>query len=215
MSNILIPTDVYQKVLYSSGELINGNLTYNVAIKLVLNSDGSLQQPIDIIVQSLLTDSVTYNTLVYGTNYTAIPILNGIQVTLLQTITNCEYLIFARNTTANYNIDFTGLTGFVLLSQLNQQFLTSFSAIQDLQAYAIVHNEFTQGLAPLTYVNAQLALKANLSLLGQANGIATLGPDGQVPSSQLPTALIDGLPQGLWNASTISFQWQEILICMG
>lgn len=43
------------------------------------------------------------------------------------------------------------------------------------------------------------------SLLGVASGVATLGSDGKVVSSQLPASVVGGLSyQGTWNASTNS-----------
>lgn len=54
-----------------------------------------------------------------------------------------------------------------------------------------------------TAVNTALALKINSSLLGQANGVSTLGADSKVPINQIPDAILGTLKfKGMWNATT-------------
>jgi hypothetical protein len=58
---------------------------------------------------------------------------------------------------------------------------------------------FPSTLAVKTFVNAGLATKVNTSLLGAANGVATLDAGGKVPASQLPATASNYL--GAWNAA--------------
>lgn len=60
-------------------------------------------------------------------------------------------------------------------------------------------------IANITGLAAALAARQELAQKGEANGYASLGADGKVPSAQLPSALFGGLAyQGTWNASTNS-----------
>lgn len=60
-------------------------------------------------------------------------------------------------------------------------------------------------IANITGLAAALAARQELAQKGEANGYASLGADGKVPSAQLPSALFGALSyQGVWNASTNS-----------
>jgi len=55
----------------------------------------------------------------------------------------------------------------------------------------------------ITSLQAELDNKVDDTLLGIANGIATLGSDGKLASAQIPPALLGGVNiQGTWDAST-------------
>jgi len=55
----------------------------------------------------------------------------------------------------------------------------------------------------LKEVSAALAGKISQASIGVANGVASLGSDGKIPTSQLPDAVLGALKfQGPWNAST-------------
>jgi len=73
-------------------------------------------------------------------------------------------------------------------------------AATDLLATAISVN----GKSGLTItLNPEDIGAVNLTAIGHASGVAALGPDGKVPTSQLPGAVLGALQyQGTWNATT-------------
>ena len=58
-------------------------------------------------------------------------------------------------------------------------------------------------IADINGLATQLAAKINSTEKGATNGIATLGADGKVPSTQFPEGMLGSVTyQGIWNAST-------------
>lgn len=58
-------------------------------------------------------------------------------------------------------------------------------------------------IADINGLVAQLAAKISSTEKGAINGVATLGVDGKVPSTQLPEGMLGSVTyQGIWNAST-------------
>jgi hypothetical protein len=172
MTNIIIPTDIIKQIPYSSGQIINNNIVFNVNIVMNLNEDGTLPIPIQLKIIATFNDNTT-QTLQYSTNYTVTPILNGLQITLLQNLVNCDYITFIRETTANYNSDYTVLLN--IKNQLNVDFNTTYSAIQELQSYKVTHEFEINNLlndinakADITYVDNNFV---NIIILSKRNQI--------------------------------------------
>lgn len=202
-NNIIIPTSIYQEIAYSSYQLNQfGQYFYNVPITLILNEDGSLQQPINLTVQILNIDGVTYENLVNGVNYTVSPIPAGITLTLLQTFENAETIIIQRSTTINANVDFeTTINGIkpTLNEVINNNIIP---AVQDNQASIYIIKNKIQGLATLEYVNSEFALTEKIANKGVANGYCPLDSEGVVPFSYLPQGLAGGLLfKDTWDAA--------------
>lgn len=88
------------------------------------------------------------------------------------------------------------------------------SAIPTLDAGEIAYTTDTkrlymgEGSANIMFYNAPdvdalLGNKQSTSQKGQANGYASLGADGKVPTAQLPDAIVGAMVyQGVWNATT-------------
>lgn len=61
----------------------------------------------------------------------------------------------------------------------------------------------TQAISTVSGLQGALDSKIAATLIGVANGVASLGADGKVPIAQLPESVIGGMIfQGTWNAST-------------
>ncbi|USN14418.1 hypothetical protein DONNERLITTCHEN_00170 [Janthinobacterium phage vB_JliS-Donnerlittchen] len=82
------------------------------------------------------------------------------------------------------------------------------SGVVSTQDYVLIHDADGIGVREKKILVSELltALGAVSSgQLGQPNGVATLGSDGKVPTSQLPDAVLGALKyQGTWNASANS-----------
>lgn len=82
------------------------------------------------------------------------------------------------------------------------------AGVVSAQDYVLIHDADAVGVKEKKILVGELltAMGAVSSgLLGQPNGVATLGSDGKVPTAQLPDAVLGALRyQGTWNASTNS-----------
>ncbi len=201
MSNIIIPTNVYQQIFYSSGQLINGNITFNVPILLNLFNN-QVQNPIDMTVTAYFTDNTPKQILIQGTNYTAEAIQNGVLITLLQNLTNCDYIVFERRTTANFNTNYNNQNTNIKPA-LNNDFQIVYSAIQENQASSLILNNKIEGLATIEYVNSELALTEKIANKSQPGGYCPLDDRGFIPINFLPSNITGDLTfVDNWNALT-------------
>lgn len=196
-----IPQDVIVTLLYALGKRVNNLLVYDVPIKILLNSDGSLRTPIGLDVVATLNTGVKV-VLELGINYSAKPILNGLEITLLADIENCVLITFTRNTTVNYNNLYVNTND--VKSKLDADFTEIYAGVQD------VKSQFTTFSSDLTVVNNSLTTKAEQTYVDASfipktekavpNGLATLDSQGIVPQSQLPKGATEFL--GLYDAQT-------------
>lgn len=80
------------------------------------------------------------------------------------------------------------------ISASGQVLITNASKIPEMRALTI---------SDITSLATTLAAKIASTEKGTASGVATLGSDGKIPTSQLPDSMAGGLQyQGTWNAST-------------
>jgi hypothetical protein len=94
----------------------------------------------------------------------------------------------------------SGLTG-ITATQVGADASGAASAVQSASAQR-ANNLSDLANASAARANLQLGSAAVLAA-GSANGAATLDSTGHVPSSQIPSAIVNGLEfAGLWNAST-------------
>lgn len=80
------------------------------------------------------------------------------------------------------------------------------SGVVSTQDYVLIHDADEPGAKEKKILVGELLVAMGAvpsSMLGQPGGVATLGPDGKVPTAQLPDAVLGALRyQGTWNAST-------------